>query len=68
MLVPNDYGKEALFNTVTRDLMTKINFVHGGEQYDKNYPEGIPTKLIIETDKKKVDSGMVMFPGGHALN
>lgn len=31
MLVPNDYGKDALFNKVTRDLMTKINFVHGGE-------------------------------------
>jgi len=30
MLVPEDYGKEALFNKTTRELMTKINFVHGG--------------------------------------
>ena len=34
MLLPNDYGKDALYNETTRMLMEKIHFVHGGEEYD----------------------------------
>jgi len=30
--------------------MTKIKFVHGGSEYDKNYPKGIPTKVVIESN------------------
>ena len=30
MLLPKDYGKDALYNEVTRDFMDKINFIHGG--------------------------------------
>ena len=67
MLTPLDYSKEALNNELTRKLMTKIEFVHGGPEYDSKYPEGIPTSLEIHTTTGKVlDSGLVMFPGGHA--
>lgn len=69
MLLPEDYSKTALYDKTTRALMDKIHFVHGGPSYDKEYPKGIPTSISIEMkDKRKFDSGMVMFPGGHAAN
>lgn len=34
MLLPKDYGKAALFNEVTRKFMQKIEFEHGGKEYD----------------------------------
>lgn len=69
MLSPQDYGAEALFNKGTRNLMDKITFTHGGEEYDKNYPKGIPTSLIVTMeDGTKHDSQMVLFPSGHAAN
>jgi len=67
MLTPLDYSKEALTNATTRALMEKIEFKHGGKEYDDKYPEGIPTSLELKTkDGKVLDSGLVMFPGGHA--
>lgn len=49
--------------------MEKISFTHGGEEYDSKYPEGIPTSIRITTsDGKVLDSGLVMFPAGHARN
>lgn len=69
MLTPYDYSKEAIHNPETRALMGKIVFEHGGAEYDKRYPEGIPTSIEIECiDGSKVESGMVLFPSGHARN
>lgn len=69
MLLPKDYSGKALYNEVTRDLMQKIEFEHGGEEYDKKYPLGIPTSISLKTVKgEEFDSGLVMFPGGHAAN
>ena len=69
MLEPYDYSADAIANERTRSLMEKIEFFHGGEDYDKRYPDGIPTSLIIEdTDGTEFDSGMVMYPAGHARN
>lgn len=69
MLEPFDYSADAIANERTRSLMDKIEFYHGGEDYDKRYPDGIPTSLIIEdTDGTEFDSGMVMYPAGHARN
>jgi 2-methylcitrate dehydratase len=69
MLTPYDYGYEALFNPVTRELMSKIEFEHGGKEYDDKYPEGIPTSIeVTMNNEEKHDSGFVMFPGGHARN
>lgn len=71
MLSCFDYKEDesALYNPITRSLMSKISFKHGGEEYDKRYPDGIPTSLVI-TDKQGAehDSGLVMYPGGHARN
>ena len=69
MLLPMDYGEEALYSTHKRTLMSKIEFEHGGPEYDEKYPEGIPTSVQITTRGGSVfDSGLVMFPGGHAAN
>lgn len=49
--------------------MTKIIFEHGGLSYDAKYPEGIPSSIVITlTDGNVLDSGLVMFPSGHAKN
>jgi len=49
--------------------MEKIEFEHGGKEYDAKYPDGIPTSIQITTASGKTfDSGLVMYPGGHARN
>ncbi len=69
MLNPLDYSKDAVFNPRTRELMARIDFVHGGPEYDRRYPDGIPTSVIITDDKgAQHGSGLVMYPAGHARN
>jgi 2-methylcitrate dehydratase len=69
MLVPADYDAQALVHPLTRRLMEKIEFVHGGPEYDARYPDGIPTSLEIEhATLGKLASGLVMYPEGHARN
>ena len=69
MLLPKDYSGKALYNDVTRSLMKKIEFEHGGPEYDAQYPKGIPTSISIKTKNgEEYDSGLVLFPGGHAAN
>ncbi len=69
MLGPLDYNKEAVFHPVTRTIMERIDFAHGGAEYDRRYPDGIPTSVVI-TDEAgaTLDSGLVMYPAGHARN
>lgn len=69
MLSPYDYAPDAINDQKTRELMALIEFEHGGEEYDKRYPEGIPTSMFIADQKDATfDSGLVMFPAGHARN
>jgi 2-methylcitrate dehydratase len=71
MLDPYDYAdsESAIFHPVTRKIMEKIEFSHGGPEYDAKYPEGIPTSLSILTKTgSDFASGLVMFPAGHAGN
>lgn len=71
MLSPYDYKEDesAIFDPITRSLMAKIEFRHGGKPYDEKYPEGIPTSIAVtDSAGKKHDSGFVMFPAGHARN
>ncbi len=67
MLSPFDYqvSGSAIFHPLTRDLMQRIEFVHGGPDYDAKYPDGIPTSIRINGS---LDSGLVMYPAGHARN
>ena len=67
--MPEDYSDEALFDEETRGLMDIIEFKHGGAEYDSRYPDGIPTSIILTlNDGTQLDSGMVMYPSGHARN
>lgn len=69
MLVPADYDDQALFHPVTRAIIDKIEFEHGGEEYDRRYPDGIPTTIVIEhAQLGELSSGLVMYPAGHARN
>ncbi len=69
MLVPDDYGPEALVHPLTRDLIRRIEFRHGGREYDEKYPDGIPTTLEIDhAELGNLTSGLVMYPVGHARN
>jgi 2-methylcitrate dehydratase len=69
LLRPEDYGAEALSCSTTRKLMEKIKFVHGGPEYDRRYPDGIPTKVdFLLSDGSRKSSGLIMYPSGHARN
>ncbi len=71
MLSPYDFkvDETAIFNSLTRSLMRKISFRHGGADYDSKYPDGIPTSVdITDTTGNTRRSGFVMYPGGHARN
>ena len=69
MLEPVDYGCEAIVHPLTRTLMDRIVFEHGGDDYDSRYPDGIPTSMNIKTsDGRCHESGLVMYPAGHARN
>lgn len=69
MLVPDDYNAESLADPLTRQLMSRIEFVHGGPGYDEKYPDGIPTTLeITHRQLGTCSSGLVMYPAGHARN
>jgi 2-methylcitrate dehydratase len=69
MLMPQDYAEDAtaLFHPLTRELMDRIDFRHGGEEFDRKYPDGIPTTVDVDNTKlRKLTSGLVMYPTGHA--
>lgn len=69
ILLPEDYSHQAIFDPETRKIMSTISFEHGGKEYDDKYPDGIPTSVVITDNTGKVyDSGMVMYPAGHARN
>lgn len=69
MLSPYDYSLAAIFHSATRALIDRIEFRHGGPEYDARYPDGIPTSVVVERSKgKSFDSGLVMYPAGHARN
>jgi 2-methylcitrate dehydratase len=69
MLLPEDYADNALHDPLTRALMAQMELHHGGTEFDRRYPEGIPTQVEIELESgEQLDSGLVMFPLGHALS
>jgi 2-methylcitrate dehydratase len=69
MLMPDDYSDASLFHPLTRGLIERIEFRHGGPDYDKLYPDGIPTTIEIEHGELgMLSSGLVMYPEGHARN
>lgn len=69
MLMPADYHADAIHDSATRAIMATIEFEHGGPDYDAKYPDGIPTSVVItDAAGTSYDSGLVMYPAGHARN
>lgn len=68
MLDPYDFHADAIFDAETRAFMELVEFKHGGEEYDAKYPDGIPTSIQIHAGGTIADSGLVMYPAGHARN
>ncbi len=69
MLLPHDFDRTAIMHPLTRELMEKMTFEHGGPEYDAKYPDGIPTSMrITDENGETFDSGLVMYPAGHARN
>lgn len=69
ILLPEDYHEAALHNPLTRSLMDRIEFQHGGQEYDDKYPNGIPTTIEVQHKTAgTLSSGLVMYPKGHARN
>jgi 2-methylcitrate dehydratase len=49
--------------------MQQIDFRHGGPEFDRRYPDGIPTTVeISHAQWGPLSSGLVMYPAGHARN
>jgi 2-methylcitrate dehydratase len=68
MLEPEDYSQRAIQNEQTNALMHKMTVEYGGEEYDKDYPKGIPTSIQVSYGDKTLNSGKILFPAGHARN
>ena len=67
MLMPEDYDDDALVHPLTRKIIDRIEFVHGGPEYDARYPDGIPTSLTLEHARLgRLEGPLVMYPLGHA--
>lgn len=67
MLLPEDYDEAALFDPRTRQLMSRIQFAHGGRDYDARYPDGLPASVeIVHRTLGSRFSGLVLYPPGHA--
>jgi 2-methylcitrate dehydratase len=47
--------------------MQQIDFRHGGRDYDRRYPDGLPTTVeLVHAKLGPLSSGLVMYPAGHA--
>jgi 2-methylcitrate dehydratase len=69
MLTPYDFDLDAITNETTQSIMKTIVFEHGGQEFDEKYPDGIPTSVHITMKNGEVfDSGLIMYPSGHARN
>ncbi len=67
MLLPEDYTPQALEDPLTRQLMQRVQVVHGGAELDARYPEGIPTRVALRhATAGEVRGELVLFPLGHA--
>ena len=67
MLLPEDYSDSAIRDPAAARLIERIVIEHGGPDYDRLYPDGIPTRVVIEHESLgTLDGGLVRHPLGHA--
>jgi 2-methylcitrate dehydratase len=67
MLLPDDYTEEAIAHPAIARLIERIEIEHGGPEYDRRYPDGIPTRVVVDhASLGSLDGGLVQYPLGHA--
>lgn len=67
MLLPEDYADACIRDPVVASLIDRIVIEHGGPEYDRLYPDGIPTRVVIDhASLGLLDGGLVQYPLGHA--
>ena len=67
MLLPDDYSAAAIAEAAVARLIDRMVIEHGGPEYDRLYPDGIPTRVVIEhAALGTLDGGLVVHPLGHA--
>jgi len=67
MLLPDDYSDDAIRDPAAAGLIERIEIEHGGPEYDRLYPDGIPTRVVVEHESLgTLDGGLVRHPLGHA--
>ncbi len=67
MLLPEDYTDACIRDPAVAALIDRIVIAHGGPDYDRLYPDGIPTRVVIEHESLGLlDGGLVQYPLGHA--
>ena len=67
MLLPDDYSDAAIRDPAVRRLIERMVIEHGGAEYDRLYPDGIPTSVTIEhATLGSVGGPLVRHPLGHA--
>ena len=67
MLLPDDYADAMIASGDVKRLIDRIVIEHGGAEYDRRYPEGIPTSVAIDHARLgTLGGGLVSFPLGHA--
>jgi 2-methylcitrate dehydratase len=67
MLLPDDYADDMIASVDVKRLIERIEIEHGGAEYDRLYPEGIPTSVAVDHARLgTLGGGLVSFPQGHA--
>ena len=67
MLLPKDYTPAAIADPAAASLISRMTIAHGGEAFDRAYPEGIPTSVQVDhATEGRLGGEQVMFPLGHA--
>ncbi|MFM8952030.1 MAG: MmgE/PrpD family protein, partial [Planctomycetaceae bacterium] len=67
MLLPDDYAADMIASGAVKRLIERIEIEHGGAEYDRLYPEGIPTSVAVDHARRGTLGGeLVRFPLGHA--
>jgi 2-methylcitrate dehydratase len=67
MLLPEDYSDPAIAAPEAARLIERMIIEHGGPEYDRRYPDGIPTSVTLEHARLgSLGGAMVVHPLGHA--
>lgn len=68
IMMPGDFSIESTSNTNIGPLFTKIEFVCGGQEFENQAENCLPTQVEILAEKKQLKSDVIIYPAGHYMN